>query len=208
MITQHANMPATEATNRGIVDPEDQHRSSIYALLSSLLCSPPTKDVLEKVNSLSGGENKIGEAIKTLTILTKKLDIKTIEREYHNLFIGVGRGELLPYGSFYMTGFLNEKPLANLRDDMKKIGISRSLGTSDPEDHIASLCEMMSGIITNQFYTTLSIRQQSDFFATHLGPWAKHFFDDLIAAEYSVFYAPVGALGKAFIEIETEAFKF
>ena len=46
------------------------------------------------------------------------------------------------------------------------------------------------------------------FFATHLGPWAKHFFDDLIAAEYSVFYAPVGALGKAFIEIETEAFKF
>ena len=208
MITQHAYSPATEATKRGIVEIEDQHRSSFYVLLSSLLSGPPTKDLLNKVYTLSGGENKIGEAVKTLTTLSKKLDIKTIEREYNNLFIGVGRGELLPYASFYMTGFLNEKPLANLRDDMKRIGISRSPSTSDPEDHIASLCEMMSGIITNQFYTTLSLRQQSDFFATHLGPWAKHFFDDLIAAEYSVFYAPVGALGKAFIEIETESFKF
>ena len=208
MITQHAYSPATEATKRGIVEIEDQHRSSLYVLLSSLLSGPPTTDLLSKVNTLSGGENKIGEAVKTLNILSKKLGIKTIEREYNNLFIGVGRGELLPYASFYMTGFLNEKPLANLRDDMNKIGISRSPSTSDPEDHIASLCEMMSGIITNQFYTTLSLRQQSDFFATHLGPWAKHFFDDLIAAEYSVFYAPVGALGKAFIEIETEAFKF
>ena len=208
MIMQHAYSPATEATKRGIVEIEDQHRSSLYVLLSSLLSGPPTTDLLSKVNTLSGGENKIGEAVKTLNTLSKKLGIKTIEREYNNLFIGVGRGELLPYASFYMTGFLNEKPLANLRDDMNKIGISRSPSTSDPEDHIASLCEMMSGIITNQFYTTLSLRQQSDFFATHLGPWAKHFFDDLIAAEYSVFYAPVGALGKAFIGIETEAFKF
>ncbi|MFL2801576.1 MAG: molecular chaperone [Paracoccaceae bacterium] len=208
MITQHAYSPATEATKRGIVEIEDQHRSSLYVLLSSLLSGPPSADLLSKVYTLSGGDNKIGEAVKTLTTLSKKLGIKTIEREYNNLFIGVGRGELLPYASFYMTGFLNEKPLANLRDDMNRIGISRSPSSSDPEDHIASLCEMMSGIITNQFYTSLSLRQQSDFFATHLGPWAKHFFDDLIAAEYSVFYAPVGALGKAFIGIETEAFKF
>ena len=201
-------MPATEATKGEIVDIEDQHRSSIYALLSKLLSSPPSEDTLNKVRSLVGGENRIGESINSLSVLSDKLDIKTIEREYHNLFIGVGRGELLPYASFYMTGFLNEKPLANLRDDMKKIGISRSANNSDPEDHIASLCEMMSGIITNRFYTALSFKQQNDFFATHLGPWAKHFFDDLTAAEYSVFYAPVGSLGKAFMEIETEAFKF
>ncbi len=208
MITQHAKTPATEATTGDIVDIEDQHRSSIYALLSNLLSSPPSKDTLNKVRSLVGGENRIGESINSLSVLSDKLDIKTIEREYHNLFIGVGRGELLPYASFYMTGFLNEKPLANLRDDMKKIGISRSTNNSDPEDHIASLCEMMSGIITNRFYTALSFKQQNDFFATHLGPWAKHFFDDLTAAEFSVFYAPVGSLGKAFMEIETEAFKF
>ena len=201
-------MPAMEATKGDIVDIEDQHRSSLYALLSNLLSRPPSKDTLNKVRSLVGGENRIGESINSLSVLSDKLDIKTIEREYHNLFIGVGRGELLPYASFYMTGFLNEKPLANLRDDMKKIGISRSVNNSDPEDHIASLCEMMSGIITNRFYTALSFKQQNDFFATHLGPWAKHFFDDLTAAEYSVFYAPVGSLGKAFMEIETEAFKF
>ena len=133
MITQHAYSPATEATKKGIVEIEDQHRSSLYVLLSSLLSGPPSADLLSKVNTLSGGDNKIGEAVKTLNILSKKLGIKTIEREYNNLFIGVGRGELLPYASFYMTAFLNEKPLANLRDDMKRIGISRSPSTSDPE---------------------------------------------------------------------------
>ena len=184
--------------------------ASVFSLRSFIKFAsrPPSKDALNKVRSLLGWENRKGETNNTIIFLSDKLDIKTIEREYHNLFIGVGRGELLPYASFYMTGFLNEKPLANLRDDMKKIGISRSTNNSDPEDHIASLCEMMSGIITNRFYTALSFKQQNDFFATHLGPWAKHFFDDLTAAEYSVFYAPVGSLGKAFMEIETEAFKF
>ena len=103
-------------------------------------------------------------------------------------------------------------------NDKNKIGIiglglvgtaiSYRLIDSGFDVDIASLCEMMSGIITNRFYTALSFKQQNDFFATHLGPWAKHFFDDLTAAEYSVFYAPVGSLGKAFMEIETEAFKF
>tara|TARA_X000000368_G_C22942318_1_gene672743 strand:+ start:363 stop:995 length:633 start_codon:yes stop_codon:yes gene_type:complete len=209
MITQHAQKPATEAMHGdGLLIPEDRHRSSLYALLNLLLAKPPTKNNLADISALSGGDKVLGDAIETLSLLAKKIDIKTIEREYHNLFIGVGRGELLPYGSFYMTGFLNEKPLANLRDDMKRIGIARSDSNSDPEDHIASLCEMMSGIISNQFYTQLSLNQQRDFFSTHLGPWAKHFFRDLEGAEHSVFYAPVGKLGSAFMAVEMEAFRF
>ena len=208
MDTQHAQKPATEAKPGGFLIPEDRHRASLYAVLSLLLAKPPTKNTLADISTLTGGDQEIGDAIETLNLLTKRIDVETIHREYHNLFIGVGRGELLPYGSFYMTGFLNEKPLANLRDDMKKIGIARSHSNSDPEDHIASLCEMMSGIISNQFYTELSLKQQRDFFSTHLGPWAKHFFRDLEGAENSVFYAPVGKLGSAFMEVEIEAFKF
>ena len=208
MDTQHAQKPATEAKPGDLLIPEDSHRSSLYALLSFLLAKPPSQEVLSNLSDLSGGDNEIGVSIETLTLLARKIDIRTIQREYQNLFIGVGRGELLPYGSFYMTGFLNEKPLANLRDDMKRIGIARSEGNSDPEDHIASLCEMMSGIISNQFYTKLSIKEQRDFFSTHIGPWAKHFFKDLEGAENSVFYAPVGRLGSAFMEVEMEAFRF
>ena len=208
MDTQHAQKPATEAKPGDLLIPEDSHRSSLYALLSFLLAKPPSQEVLSNLSDLSGGDNEIGVSIETLTLLVRKIDIRTIQREYQNLFIGVGRGELLPYGSFYMTGFLNEKPLANLRDDMKRIGIARSEGNSDPEDHIASLCEMMSGIISNQFYTKLSMKEQRDFFSTHIGPWAKHFFKDLEGAENSVFYAPVGRLGSAFMEVEMEAFRF
>ena len=208
MDTQHAQKPATEAKPGDLLIPEDAHRSSLYALLSFLLAKPPSQEVLSNLSDLSGGDNEIGVSIETLTLLVRKIDIRTIQREYQNLFIGVGRGELLPYGSFYMTGFLNEKPLANLRDDMKRIGIARSEGNSDPEDHIASLCEMMSGIISNQFYTKLSMKEQRDFFSTHIGPWAKHFFKDLEGAENSVFYAPVGRLGSAFMEVEMEAFRF
>jgi TorA maturation chaperone TorD len=208
MITQHATEPATEAKAGDLLIPEDAHRSSLYALLSSLLAKAPSQEILSSLSALSGGDNEIGVSIETLTLLTRKVGIRTIEREYQNLFIGVGRGELLPYGSFYMTGFLNEKPLANLRDDMKRIGIARSEGNSDPEDHIASLCEMMSGIISNQFYTQLSMKEQRDFFSTHIGPWARHFFNDLEGAENSVFYAPVGRLGSAFMEVEVEAFRF
>ena len=208
MDTQHAMKPATEAKPGELLIPEDAHRSSLYALLSSLLGKAPSEEILSNLAALSGGAEEIGQSIETLALLARKVDIKTIQREYQNLFIGVGRGELLPYGRFYMTGFLNEKPLANLRDDMKRIGIARSEGNSDPEDHIASLCEMMSGIISNQFYTQLSIKEQRDFFGTHIGPWAKHFFRDLEGAEYSVFYAPVGRLGSAFIEVEMEAFRF
>ena len=208
MDTQHAQKPATEAKPGGFLIPEDRHRASLYAVLSLLLAKPPTKNTLADISTLTGGDQEIGDAIETLNLLTKRIDVETIHREYHNLFIGVGRGELLPYGSFYMTGFLNEKPLANLRDDMKKIGIARSHSNSDPEDHIASLCEMMSGIISNQFYIELSLKQQLDFFSTHLGPWAKHFFRDLESAENSVFYVPVGKLGSAFMEVEIEAFRF
>ena len=208
MDTQHAYTPATEAKTAYLQTLEDGHRASLYALLSSLLVKPPTSEVLSDVGKLNGGGKEIGEAVETLSFLAKKISVSAIEKEYNNLFIGVGRGELLPYGSFYMTGFLNEKPLANLRDEMKRIGIAKAAGASDPEDHIASLCEMMSGVITNQFHISLTIKEQSDFFFFFLGPWAKHFFSDLEGADGSVFYASVGKLGRAFMEVEMESFKF
>ena len=122
-------------------------------------------------------------------------------------FIGLGRGELLPYASFYITGFLNEKPLAALRSDMAALGIQRSENVYEPEDNIASLMEMMGALIVGRFGEPRPVEAQREFFNKHIGPWAGHFFTDLEGAKNSVFYGSVGQVGRLFMEIECEAFR-
>ncbi|NBR53200.1 MAG: hypothetical protein EBT91_07125 [Rhodobacteraceae bacterium] len=105
---------------------EDQLRADLYGYLSALLASPPDKALLGRSATLKGDESDLGSAINTLATLASKVSAASVEREFNDLFIGLGRGELLPYASYYMTGFLNEKPLAVLRDDMRKNGITRA----------------------------------------------------------------------------------
>jgi TorA maturation chaperone TorD len=130
-----------------------------------------------------------------------------VAEEYQSLFVGLVRGELVPYGSYYLTGFLHEKPLAKLRDDLQAFGIARAENVSDPEDHIASLCEVMAGLIDGTFGTPVSLEEQKRFFNTHIRPWAPVFFRDLEAAKVSVLYAAIGSVGRAFLEIEEGAFE-
>jgi len=186
---------------------EDQLRADLYGYLSALLASPPDKALLGRSATLKGDESDLGSAINTLATLASKVSAASVEREFNDLFIGLGRGELLPYASYYMTGFLNEKPLAVLRDDMRKNGITRAPNVYEPEDNIASLLEMMAGLITGRFGSPASISRQREFFNRHLAPWARHFFADLEGAKGSVFYAPVGAIGRKFLVIEAEAFR-
>lgn len=187
--------------------PEDALRADFYDFLSGLLLTPPDKNKLAKIASLEGDDTPIGEAIRALATLAAKLDATTVDREFHDLFIGLGRGELLPYASYYLTGFLHERPLARLRGDMLRLGMARAEGVFEPEDSIGGLCEMMAGLIRGRFTAPADLDTQRDFFATHIGPWAEHFFSDLEGAEHSVFYQPVGALGRMMIEIDREAFR-
>ena len=189
------------------IETEDRLRADLYSLLALLLAKPPEPDVLTKLQEFTGESTDIGSGVKTLAKLAGKISPKACEKEFNALFIGLGRGELLPYASFYMTGFLNEKPLARLRQDMRAFGISRAEDVFEPEDNIASLCEMMAGLIQGSFLRPVSLQEQRDFFRTHIGPWAGHFFSDLEAAKNSVFYAPVGTIGRAFMQIESEAFR-
>ena len=128
------------------------------------------------------------------------------EQEFNNLFIGVGRGELLPYASYYLTGFLNEKPLADLRTDLMARGVKVSDDVKEPEDHIGTLCEIMAGIITGEFACDSDVSSQKAFFDAHMAKWAALFFTDLEEAQSSVLYAPVGSLGRAFMAVEADAF--
>lgn len=186
---------------------EDVLRADLYDYLAALLAAPPRAELIEKTRALSGDDTPLGKAIGTLSKVAAQASEASVEREFNRLFIGVGRGELLPYASYYMTGFLHEKPLAVLRRDMARLGIERAPSVYEPEDNIASLCEMMAGLILGRFAERASLAAQREFFNRHLAPWAGHFFTDLEGAQNSLFYAPVGAIGSAFMEIEKVAFR-
>ena len=196
-----------EAANRISVSEEDALRADLYDFLGAMLASPPSPEFLKKAAALTGDDTDIGRGVRALATIARASDSATVRHEFEALFIGLGRGELMPYASYYLTGFLNEKPLATLRNDMARLGIQRAPNVYEPEDNIASLCEMMAGMIRGRFFGAASLGAQQQFFATHLGSWAAHFFSDLEGAKNSVLYAPIGAIGRAFIEIEKEGFR-
>lgn len=186
---------------------EDRMRADLYNFLGVMLSGPPDQILLEQTAGLTGDESELGKAITGLAKVARVSRPKDVRSEFNALFVGLGRGELLPYASYYLTGFLNEKPLANLRDTMARFGMTRAENVFEPEDNIASLMEMMAGMIVGRFGVVASVAQQRDFFNMHIGPWAPHFFADLQAAKTSVLYASVGAVGSALMEIEREAFR-
>jgi TorA maturation chaperone TorD len=189
------------------VPEEDRLRAELYDFLGLLLSAPPSQGIIDRTAALSGDETPLGSAISGLSRVAGVSREKAVRAEFTALFIGIGRGELLPYASYYLTGFLNEKPLAQLRGDMAAQQITRAANVFEPEDNIASLMEMMAGMILGRFGPPASLAQQRTFWSRHVGPWAGHFYTDLEAAKSSVFYASVGAVGRAFMEIEREAFR-
>ena len=188
------------------VAPEDLLRAQMYRLLVRFLSAPPTPGDLRTAAALKGNDSVLGRTISTFARLAGHASPAAVREEYYVLFIGLGRGELVPYGSYYLAGFLHEKPLAKLRQDMERLGIARDPEVRDPEDHIASLCEMMAGLIEGRFGAPLPLAEQRRFFETHLGSWAGYFFRDLEAAQSSGLYAALGTVGRTFLEIEEGAF--
>lgn len=198
---------ATVEMNTPPIAPEDQVRASLYALLGTVLLQIPDQTTLDHLSALEGESGDVGSAINTLSQIAKSMTPASVEREYNVLFIGVGRGEVLPYASYYLTGFLHEKPLADLRGKMRELGIQRKQGISEPEDHLGALCEMMAGMITGAFGEPMPLQAQKEFFNAHIAPWAAHCFSDLEKAESAVLYAPVGSLGRLLMGIEQESFR-
>src|SRR5215212_10000412 len=179
-------------------------RAHEYGLLAVLLGRAPAKDLLQRLSELKGDATPLGLAHIALAELASDIDPDELSREFFDLFIGVGRGELLPYASYYLTGFLNERPLARVREDLNGLGIERAEGHHDPEDHLAILCEVMAGLAAGRFEVESGAERR--FFERHLKPWAARFFADLETARHARFYRPVGTIGRIFMEIEAQAF--
>ena len=199
-------MAAVATNDQTPLTEEDRLRAEMYEFLAALLRQEPGDELLGLVAGLKGDSSSIGSASTVLATLATKIANDEIRDEYVRLFIGVGRGELLPYASYYVTGFVNDKPLAKLRNAMQVMGIERADGVKDPEDHIASLFDIMAGLIRGTFDAPNDLATQAAFFKTHIDPWAPLLMQDIEAAKSAVFYAPVGTIGRAFMEIESEAF--
>ena len=196
---------ATNTESMAAISEEDVLRAQLYEFLATLLRVEPADEVLAQVAGLTGDDSPMGQASATLAHLARQMDAANVRSEYVDLFIGVGRREL-PYCSYYLTGFLNEKPLASLRQDMAAIGIVGADGVKDPEDHIASLCDMMAGLIRGQFGRPFSLAEQAKFFNTASRAVGRVVFLRFgISAKRCLFLRP-SAIGKAFMDIESKAF--
>jgi TorA maturation chaperone TorD len=185
-------------------DEVDAARAREYGLLAVLLRRAPDSDLLSRLATLCGDASALGLAHTALAAAATAANIERVEREFFDLFIGIGRGELVPYGSFYLTGFLNERPLARLRDDLARLGIERVESETEPEDHAAVLCEIMACLAEGSLGTPPGADRE--LFDKHLAPWMGRFFADLERAQAADFYRGVGGIGRILMEIENQAF--
>jgi len=183
-------------------------RANTYSILASLLSAPPQPDLLGLLKNIelpppdeTDPSDNIRRGWRQIRLAAAQSSPQSLDDEYHNLFIGVGCGEVVPYGSWHLTGFLMEKPLSDLRDDLKSLGIEAGEAHKDPEDHIAALCESMALVIRAD---DIDEPRERRFFMRHLHSWAGRFFADLQAAKSARFYKSVGFLGQRFVEIERQ----
>lgn len=187
------------------VDEVDEARAREYALLSTLLAKSPDAPMIERLAHLRGDATRLGAAHGALAEAAGRASVEGVEHEYSDLFLGLNPGGLFPYASYYLAGALQGRPLARLREALERLGLERAPGQSEPEDHAATLTEIMAELAGGRIAAPPGVERE--MFDEHLAPWIGRFFADLEKAGRADFYQSVGALGRAFIEIETEAFE-
>jgi TorA maturation chaperone TorD len=200
MNTVTENLPLTE---------EDLARAGLYALLARLLQAAPDAALLEAIaqaDELAAGSD-LAKAWLALQRASAVMDAEALLQEYEQVFIGLGQGEVMPYLSWHLTGFLMEEPLAKLRDDLAALGLTRAAGVGEPEDHMAALCEVMRLLVAGDADSAPApVKQQCTFFDRHLRPWYPKFAVQLATAPSANYYRAVATLLDSYMDVEAQAF--
>ena len=192
----------TEAFVPPSVTDEDSVRANTYGLLGTLLANPPHQEIFDLLAGIDPPSDEgLGTVWRELRRAAQIADVESVDDEYHDLFVGIGRGELIPYGSWYQTGFVMDKPLAVLRSDLAALGFERQDDVREPEDHAAALLETMALIAASPEH---GIDVQRRFFDRHVATWMPAFFADLQTADSARFYRAVGQFGEQFMKFETQ----
>ena len=189
---------------------EETARAELYGLLAQLFYAPPSPELLGNLRLAATQAPAAGgfleEPWRALVGVSRDMNDEDIAQEYDTLFGGVGKPELYLYGSHYLSGFLNEKPLVTLRDDLAALGLTRDESMRDTEDHIAYLCEVMRYLIAGDDLGVCNLEQQRRFFRAHLQPWVEQFCNAVVQHPRARLYAAVATLTRVFVQVETQAF--
>ena len=189
---------------------EETARAELYGLLSQLYYAVPSAELMAAlrvaVTEAPADGGFLQEPWQQLVGAARAQDDAAIAQEFDRLFGGVGKPEVFLYGSHYLSGFLNEKPLARLRTDLDRLGLARDDSMSETEDHIAYLCEVMRYLIAGDDAAVCNLTAQRDFFATHLQPWVVQLCDALAAQPQARFYAALAQFTRAFVSVEAQGF--
>ncbi|WP_428455054.1 TorD/DmsD family molecular chaperone [Photobacterium kasasachensis] len=185
---------------------ETSLRIEIYAMLAHLMRQAPDENVLNWLADLNveiaeHQTTEMAAAWPLLRLAAQKANLIAVEEEYQDMFIGIGRGEIVPFGSWYLTGSLMEMPLAHLRRDLVQLGFERDESVKEPEDHIAALLEVMAMLVEGG-----DEHLQKTFFNRHVATWFERLCADMKAAESAVFYCAVGELALQFLTVEKTRF--
>lgn len=189
---------------------EETARSELYGLLALLYYAPPTAALMAQLRVAATEAPAAGafleEPWRVLVGLAREMSLELVQSEYDSLFGGIGKPEIYLYGSHFLSGFLNEKPLARLRADLDQLGLARDQKMSETEDHLAYLCEVMRYLIAGDDLAVANLTRQREFFAAHLQPWVMRLCDELQQHPKARFYAALAELTRAFMGVETQAF--
>ena len=189
---------------------EETARAELYRLLAQLYYARPTPDTLAAlrvaVTEAPAAGGFLQEPWQQLVGAARAQDDEAIAAEFDRLFGGVGKPEVFLYGSHYLSGFLNEKPLVRLRSDLAALGLARGEAMPETEDHVAYLCEVMRYLIAGDDVAVCNLTAQRNFFATHLQPWILQLCDALQGQPAAHFYAALAQFTRAFVAVEAQGF--
>jgi TorA maturation chaperone TorD len=204
------NMPSQSAIkfeSPRVIAAEDQARADFYALLANLFFRAPDERLLQAIAIAEPPQGVLAESWRALADAASVVPAEAVDEEYANIFVGVGRPPLMLFASFYLAGFMMEKPLAELRDDLRDLGFARATNVHESEDHLAALCDVMRALILGDVNTKpADIAVQQKFFMTHINPWIFQCIKNILEYHHSNFYKRVADLAHAFFTMEREAF--
>jgi TorA maturation chaperone TorD len=189
---------------------EETARAEVYGLLAALYYAPPSPELLSQlrvaVTEAPAAGGFLEEPWRQFVGTVRELNDAQVAAEYDALFGGVGKPEIYLFGSWYLSGFLNEKPLAALRGDLAELGLARDESMNETEDHFACVCEVMRYLIAGDDVEVANLTQQQKFFSAHVQPWVPAMCEAIAAHPKAKFYAALAAFTAAFVSVETQGF--
>ncbi len=189
---------------------EETARAEVYGLLAQLYYAAPAPELLAALRVAPTEAPAAGgfleEPWRVFVGTCREMADADIAAEYESLFGGVGKPEVYLFGSHYLTGFLNERPLARLREDLAALGLARDEAMPETEDHLAYICEVMRYLIAGDDVAVSNLTRQRSFFTDHLQPWSSSLCDTLASHPRARFYARLADFTRAFLSVEQQGF--